>query len=172
MKTTKAMTVDHMTAVYVSGDDIVLKDTDGRLRLLTLPPDAKLNVDGQDVAVQDLQPGTTISHAEIRTTHEEEVTTVTNVEGTVIRVRAPRFVTLQFDDHSVKQYRVPPHAKFMIDGAEKTVFDLRKGMKISATAVTTEGHNIHSTEHALSGSTSIESPAQSGVLLIFNHDEK
>ncbi|MEO6807303.1 MAG: hypothetical protein ABI286_12955 [Edaphobacter sp.] len=166
------MTIDNSTVVYASGDDVVLKNANGALRLLTMSPDATLPVDGQQVAINDLKPGTTISHAVTKTKHEEEVTHVTTVEGKVTHVSAPSHVTLQLNDNSLKRYTVPPHANFIINGEKKTVFELRKGMNVSATAVTTSDHHIHNTEEHLAGTTGPETPPQMGVLLIFDHDEK
>lgn len=171
-RTTKAMTIENSTVIYASGDDVVLKDNDGKLRLLTMPPGTTLPVDGQQVAVNDLKADTVIAHAVTKTMREETVTTVTTVEGKVLHVMAPNYVTLQLNDNSVKRYKVPPHANFVIGGQNKTVFDLRKGMNVSATAVTTSGQQVHNTEQQVSGTTGPETPAQMGVLLIFDHDEK
>ena len=170
--TTKTMTIENSTVIYASGDDVVLKSNDGKLRLLTLPSGTTLPVDGRQVAVNDLKADTVISHAVTKTMREEEVTTVTTVQGKVIHVMAPNYVTLQLNDNSVKRYKVPPHANFVIGGQNKTVFDLRKGMNVSATAVTTSGQQVHNTEQQVSGTTGPETPAQMGVLLIFDHDEK
>lgn len=171
-RTTRAMTIENSTVIYASGDDVVLKGNDGKLSLLTLPPGATFPVDGQQVAVNDLKADTVISHAVAKTMREETVTTVTTVEGKVVHLMAPNYVTLRLNDGSVKRYKVPPHANFVIDGQNKTVFDLRKGMSVSATAVTTSGQRVHNTEQHVSGTTGPETPAQVGVLLIFDHDEK
>ena len=42
-------------------------------------------------------------------------------------MNAPSSVILTLPDNTNKQYKVPKGQKFMIDGQEKTVFDLRKG---------------------------------------------
>ena len=171
-RTTRTMTIENSTVLYASGDDVVLKSSDGKLRLLTMPPGTTLPVDGQQVAIHDLKPDTVISHAKTRTTHEETVTTVTTVEGKVFHIVPPHSVTLRLNDGTTKRYKVPPHANFVIDGQNKTVFELRKGMEVSATAVTTSEQNVHNTEQHVSGTTGPETPAQIGVLLIFDHDEK
>ena len=41
--------------------------------------------------------------------------------------------------------------KFTIDGQEKTVFDLRKGMEVTATAVTQVPETVVSTERSVTG---------------------
>ncbi|MGH9796461.1 MAG: LPXTG cell wall anchor domain-containing protein, partial [Candidatus Acidiferrales bacterium] len=48
----------------------------------------------------------------------------------------PKTVILTLPDGSNKQYTVPDGTKFMVEGHEATVFDLRKGMNVSATVIT------------------------------------
>ena len=49
----------------------------------------------------------------------------------------PLTVILSFPDGSPnKQYQIPKDQTFMVDGQKKTAFDLKPGMPISATAVT------------------------------------
>jgi hypothetical protein len=56
--------VDTAQVVYVSGDDVVLKDGSGRLRLLALPKGTPLIMDGKPTAVKDLTAGTTLGHVQ------------------------------------------------------------------------------------------------------------
>lgn len=170
-RTTKTTTIENSRVVHVSGDDVVLKNSDGKLRLLGMPPGTTLPVDGQQVALNDLKPDTVISHAETNTVHEETVTSVTTLDGKIVHVMAPHSVLLRLNDGTAKHYKVPPHATFTINGENKTAFDLRKGMEFSATTVTTSGQIIHNTERQVSGTTGPEPPAQKDVVLIVNHDE-
>jgi hypothetical protein len=64
------------------------------------------------------------------------VTTVKTVQGKVLMVNAPKTVTLQLEDGTAKVYNVPKDQKFMIEGQEKTVFELKKGMIVSANVIT------------------------------------
>jgi hypothetical protein len=57
------------------------------------------------------------------------------VKGKVWRVNGPHLI-LSFPDGENKAYTVPDGIVFHIDGQDKTVFDLRKGMDISATLLT------------------------------------
>jgi hypothetical protein len=140
-----------------------VKDADGRLKLLALPAGTPLIVDGKPTALKDLAPGTRLAHVQARTRVESEVTTVTQVDGVITQVTPPRWVTLKLGDGTVKRYEIPAETTFQVNGTSATVFDLKKGMKISATAVTTGGVNIQSGKAAIVG----ETPPQIGALLIF-----
>ena len=59
------------------------------------------------------------------------------MNGKVWRVNAPHLI-LSFPEGENKAYTVPDGIVFHIDGQDKTVFDLREGMNISATVLTVE----------------------------------
>lgn len=158
---TKALTIDTAEVVYVSGDDAVLKLPDGSLRLFELRPGTSLTIDGKPSTPADLTPGTTISHVQLHSRTESDVTTVTQLNGT-ITAKNGRLVTLRLDDGTSKIYRVPYHATFNVDGKETTYDSVSKGAKIAVTAVKTEGHTTASTKAAMVGQT----PQQSGTLVI------
>jgi hypothetical protein len=160
---TRTVKVDTAQVVYVSGDDVVLKDAGGRLLLLALPAGTPLIVDGKPAALKDLTPGTTLSHVSARKVVESEVTTVTQIDGEVTQVTPPKWVTLRMGDGMVKRYEIPPQTTFQVNGKTATAFDLRKGMKVSATVVTTQGLDTHTAKAAIVGQT----PPQIGALLIF-----
>lgn len=160
---TRVVKVDTAQVVYVSGDDVVVKNTDGRLLLLALPASTSLMVDGKPAVLKDLTPGTTLAHVQARTLVESEVTSVTQIDGVVTQVSPPRWVTLRLGDGTVKRYEIPKETSFQVEGKTATAFELRKGMKISATAVSTQGVNTESAKAAVVGQT----PPQIGALLIF-----
>ena len=122
--------------VAVSGNNLVVKMENGEIRQLVVPDSARATVDGKELSVHDLKPGMKLERTITTTTTPQTVTTVRSVEGRVVRVQPPLNVTLQLADGTMKTYKVPEGQKFMINGQEKTVFDLRKNMEITATAVT------------------------------------
>jgi len=87
-------------------------------------------------------------------------------------------VILTLPDGTNKQFKVPKGVKFTIDGEEKTVFDLRKGMQVTATAVKQEPETVVSRQTAVTGRPGAPAPApaaappemppaaQVGVLLV------
>ena len=92
-------------------------------------------VDGQEVGVRDLKPGMKLERTITTTSTPKTVKTVKTGTGTVVNVQPPNYATVRFEDGSVQRYKIPKGTKFTIEGQKKTAFDLRPGMKISATRI-------------------------------------
>lgn len=137
-RTMKEVTVERGEVVYVAGNDLVIRMENGEIRHLTVPDGAKATVNGREYTVADLRPGMKLERTITTTTTQKMVKTVKTGTGTVLNVMPPLSVIVQFEDGSVQQYQVPKGTKFNIEGQEKTVFDLRKGMKITATRISEE----------------------------------
>jgi hypothetical protein len=170
----KQVTVERGEVVYVAGNELVVKMENGEIRHFTVPDGAKAMVDGRELTLQELQPGMKLERTITTTSTEKTVRTVKTGTGTVIFVNPPLSVTLQFEDNSVQNFKVPKNTKFTIEGQEKTVFDLRKGMKVTATRIIeVPSVEVASARH-VSGSAPPppppppppEAPPQLGALLI------
>lgn len=161
----KDVNIESAQVLYVSGDTVVLRNSDGSLRLLGVAPDATISVNGTPTAPRDLKPGTQITKAHVRSVQTSTVTNVTQIDGTVLRFITPNSVILRLGDGSVDRYTIPPHANISVDGRDVRPSDLRPGMRVSATVVQTSEHHTHSNETTISGS--VPTPPQKGVLLIF-----
>ncbi len=122
--------------VYVSGNELVVKMEDGSVKHFTVPDDFRFDVEGKQLSVRELTPGMKLTQRVTTTSTPKTVTTVRTISGTVWQVNPPKMVILTGPDGKNKQYTVPDGTKFKIDGEDKTVFDLRQGMKVSATVVT------------------------------------
>jgi len=159
--------VERGQVVYVAGNELVVKMENGEIRHFTVPDGAKAMVDGKEVTLKDLKPGMKLERTLTVTTTEKTVKTVKTVTGTVVRVNPPLSVVLQFEDNSVQQFKIPKDQVFMIDGQEKTAFDLRKGMKVTATRITEEPAVEVSQSKKITGSAAApETPPVEGALLI------
>jgi LPXTG-motif cell wall-anchored protein len=68
-----------------------------------------------------------------------------------------------------QSYNIPSHAKITIGGQPKTVFDLRKGMKIEATIVTDDAHTVVEQSKSVVAELPAPpvTPAMFGTLLIY-----
>ena len=108
-------------------------------------------VDGKQITVHDLRPGMKLQRTTITTTTERPVRSVRTVQGTVWQVNAPHVIFTGTDGKN-KQVKVPEGTKFTIGGEEKTVFDLRKGMKFTATVVTEAAETVVSSTRSTTGS--------------------
>ncbi len=160
--------VKNAEVIHVSGHELVVELENGGFELLNLPSDFKFDVDGKHLTVHELVPGTKLTQEIHTVTTPQEVTTVRTVNGKVWHVSG-RTVILSFPDSPNKQYTVPSDTVFNIEGQEKTVFDLRKGMEISATVVTVAPHQSITTHTVVSGQAPPPPPPQvafEGPLLV------
>lgn len=158
--------VKNAEVVYAEGNDLVLKLENGGVEHLVVPDSDKFTIDGKDVSVHELVPGTKLTQTIITSSTPRYVNSVRTIEGKVWHVNAPRSVILNLPDNSNQVFRVPSHATFTVNGEKKTVFDLRKGMKLKATIVTDEEHTIvESNKLAFGNAPKPSTPREVGVLL-------
>ena len=143
-------TVERGEVLAVNGNDIIVKMDTGEVRHYTAPPGATANVDGKQITVADLRPGMKLQRTTITTTTERPVRSVRTTHGTVWQVNAPHVIFTGTDGKN-KQVKVPEGTKFTIGGEEKTVFDLRKGMKFTATVVTESAETVVSSTRSTTG---------------------
>jgi hypothetical protein len=160
--------VKNAEIVYVEGNNLVLKLENGRIEHLIVPNNEKFTIDGKEVTVRDLVPGTKLTQTITTTTTPRYVNTVRTIEGKVWHVQAPNTVILTLPGNKNQRFNIPSDAKFTIDGREKTAFDLRKGMKIKATVVTDEEHCvIESNKLAYGQAPTIITPQREVGVLLF-----
>jgi len=124
-----------------------VKLENGKYELLDLPKDFKFNIDGKELLANELTPGTKITQEVHTVTTPREVTTMRTVDGKVWHV-SPPYVILAFPNGDHKRYKVPEDIVFHIAGKHQTVFELRKGMEVSATVITTAPEE-HITRHTV-----------------------
>jgi hypothetical protein len=157
--------VDRGEVFYVEGNDLIVKMDNGVLRHFTVPDDRRITVEGKELSVHDLKPGMKLERTVTTTTTPQVVTTIKTVQGRVLLVNPPETVTLQLEDGSTKAYNVPKDQKFMIEGQEKTVFELKKGMVVSANVITEAPETVVEQTRKVTGEMPPPPPAV-GVILI------
>ena len=164
----QAYQVERGEVVYVSGNEVVVRTQDGEIRTVTVPEGATATVDGKVITLKDLRPGMKLQRTITTTTTPELVTTIRTIQGTVWHVNAPKTVILTLPDGQNKKYNVPKDQKFMIEGKELTVFELKKGMKLTATVLTQVPQTVVAHEKKVTGQLPPppETPAMQGALLI------
>jgi hypothetical protein len=128
--------VESGEVVAVSGNDLVVKMSDGTLRhIANVPESARITVDGQQLGIHDLKPGMKLQRTITTTTTPKTITTVQSVTGKIFYVNPPRSVILTLADGKNQQFKIPENQKFNVNGQMKDAWGLRKGMTISATKV-------------------------------------
>jgi len=84
-------------------------------------------------------------------TTPQEIKTLRTLNGKVMRVNPPRYVLVSLPEGGNSEFIVPDKTVFRIDGQDKTVFDLRKGMNVSATVLTIEPLHSITTHTVVTG---------------------
>jgi len=166
---TKKVTVERGEVVYVQGNELVVKMENGEIRHFNnVPESARVTVDGKELSIHELKPGMKLQRTITTTTTPRTVTTVRTIQGKVWQVNAPNTVILTLPGGGNKQYRIPKGQKFTIDGQEKTAFELKKGMNVSATVLTEVPETVVAEQRKTTGSAPPPpaTPALQGALLI------
>ncbi|MGD0646390.1 MAG: LPXTG cell wall anchor domain-containing protein [Acidobacteriaceae bacterium] len=144
--------VETGTVVLVSGNDLWVKDSTGQIRHFpNVPASARVTVNGQQLGIQDLKPGMTISRTTITTTTPKVTTTVQTVTGKVFYVNPPTSVILTMDDNTNQRFTIPKGQTFNINGQTMDAFGLKKGMQISATKVVEVPETVVTQKKILAG---------------------
>jgi hypothetical protein len=135
--------------VYVGASDVIAKTPDGQLHHLTnIPPDRTVNVGGKMLTIKDLKPGMTVTR----------VTTTKTVTGKVWNVTPPNYVILTLENGQNQRFKIPKGQMFNVNGTMTDAFGLKKGMQVSATAVTESPETVVATNVTRTG-TAAPAPA-------------
>ena len=119
------------TVVMVEGNTLVAKTDDGQIRTFTPPESRRFIIDGKELTLGELKPGTKLKATLTTTTTPVTERTTTVGTGKVWYVAAPT-VILTLPNGENRQYKVKNDYKFKVGGKDATVFELRKGMVVAA----------------------------------------
>jgi|SRR5579872_6470685 len=163
--------VKNAEVVYVEGNDLVLRLENGKIEHLVIPDSDKFTINGNEVTVHELQPGTRLTQTITTTTVPRYVTTIRTLKGKIWHVSKPNSVILTLPDGTNQRYTVPNHAKF--NGKAKSVFDLKKGMTLEATIITDDEHTVMEQTKSTAGvMPPPATPQEVGTLLIYRPYER
>ena len=155
----QTVNVERGEVVAVSGNDLIVRREDGELLDFPNVPDNKtVAVDGKQLTIHDLKPGMKLERTTVVTTTPRLVTTVKTVSGKVFHVTPPSSVILTLEDGTNQSFKIPKGQKFMINGRETDAWGLKKGMQVSATAVTETPETVVAHEVKLTGTPPPPSP--------------
>lgn len=155
----QTVNVERGEVIAVSGNDLIVRREDGELLDFPNVPDNKtVAVDGKQLTIHDLKPGMKLERTTVVTTTPRLVTTVKTVTGKVFHVTPPSSVILTLENGTNQSFKIPKGQKFMINGRETDAWGLKKGMKVSATAVTESPETVVAHEVKLTGTPPPPSP--------------
>ena len=151
-KGTTSIEVKNGTVVAVFADQLVVRMADGKTEEITVPPGFMFTIDGKQVGLNDLTPGTEISAVITTTTTPHVVKTAEIKNGEVVKVLGNSTVWFR-ENGQIKSYTVPPNFNLMVDGQKTEVHDLRPGYKLTAEIVYTSESTVTTREVHVSGRT-------------------
>ena len=126
------------TVVAIEGNHLAVRMSTGEMRTFDVKSGARATVDGKEIGIEDLKVGTELTATYTTTTTPITDRTVTVGTGRVWHVQGST-VILTLPNGENRMYKVKDDYKFTIEGNKKaTVFDLRKGMVISAEKIVEE----------------------------------
>jgi len=125
------------TVLHVYGNNLVVEMLDGTIKEFDVPEGFTFDIDGKQVPVGDLKPGTKLASVvtTIETPREVQVTEFRS--GTVVKVVGTTLIVRMADGEIRRLNNVPRDQKFKVDGKELDVTQLREGMKLRAKVVST-----------------------------------
>jgi len=136
--------------LYVEGNNLVVRDPSGLVQHYTVPEGFRFNVGGREVSVSQLKPGTDLTATITTITKPKTVRTTQVTRGTVWEV-VGNTVMVTLESGERKTFVVPNWFKFNVAGQEKSVQELRKGMKLTATVVHETQEMVSETTRAVTG---------------------
>jgi len=148
------------TVILADAPDLLVKMANGDILLFTPPPDRKFIIDGQEVGLSALKPGTKLTSTITQTTTPVVDRTVQSLKGKVWYA-APPTVILTLPGGENRKFVVKHDAPvefFDANGKKITVFDLKKGMNISATKITEAPRLEFSRDIVVTGTAPVAAP--------------
>ena len=135
----------------VDGNYLLVKIApNGEYRWFNVSPDRQFIIDGQSKAVGQLTPGTLLKATMVTKTQPVTLWTTTITNGTVLSASG-RHVTVRLENGERRGYMVPDTVKFTVDGKPMSVYDLQKGMNVTATRVVSDPESEISTLTVVTG---------------------
>ena len=125
------------TVLHVYGNNLVVEMMDGTIKEFDVPEGFTFDIDGQQVPVGDLKPGTKLASVVTTTETPREVQVTEFRSGTVVKVVGTTLIVRMADGEIRRLKNVPRDQKFEVDGKELGVMQLREGMKLRAKVVST-----------------------------------
>jgi len=122
-------------AVY--GNHLVVKTDTGETKEFEVPEGFTFNQNGQMIGIDDLKPGMILTAAITTTTTPTVVKTEEIKKGTVMAVAGRSAIIRNDETGETKKYNNIPgdFVFYSSNGTPKTIYDIKKGEKITATIV-------------------------------------
>jgi hypothetical protein len=140
------------SVVYVSGNDLLIKATDGRLLNYSVPAGYQFTVASGKVGLKDLRAGAVLTGPVATGSEPLVIGHIETVKAKVYVARPPDTVTLILSDGS-QDFIVPAGTMFAVNGAQVSLSGLKRNDEVEATLL-------------MAGKGDGSTPALKGVLLV------
>jgi LPXTG-motif cell wall-anchored protein len=137
----------------VYGNNLVVEMMDGTIKEFDVPEGFTFDIDGRQVPVGDLKPGTKLASVVTTTETPREVQITEYRSGTVLKVVGTTLIVRTADGEIHKLTDVPRDQVFEVDGKELRVEQLREGMVLRAKIVSTQMAMITEQDVQVAGTT-------------------
>lgn len=148
------------TVAYIEGDHLVVRFESGKLEAMQIPSEERFNIDGQELALQELKPGMVLTEEVVSTTRPIVVKTVEITDGTVVFANSLRLV-VRTREGKVVDYSIPEWATVNVNGEVEALHQLKHGDHITATIITEEPQTVTSQEKRRRGHAPVAEPEAS-----------
>lgn len=138
------------TVLAVDGNNLVVRMSTGEIRHIVASDSQRALIGGKQVAARDLQVGTKLK-ATITTTTTSVTERTTTVGSGKVWYVAGNNVILTLPNGENRQYKVKDDYKFTVGGKPATVFDLKKGMIVSAEKIVEEPKTVVTSNTVVTG---------------------
>ncbi len=146
------------TVVTTHGNNLVVKMADGTTRQFDVQEGFMFDIDGVPTAVGDLKPGTVLT-AEVKTNREVLDVYTEEVRNGKVLERVGQTVIIRNEDGEVKKYHeVPEGVQLTSNGKPITLWDLKPGMNVTATIVSTREEIVDEREVMAMGTAPAAAP--------------
>ena len=125
------------TVIQAEGKTLVVRLSTGEIRTFEPPESRRFIIDGKEVGLSELKPGTKL-HATVTTTRTSVTDRTTTVGTGKVWFVSGNNVILTLPNNENRMYKVAESYRFIVDGQKATVHDLRKGMTVSAEKIVEE----------------------------------
>src|SRR5580765_5981910 len=119
------------TVEYVEGNTLLVRMVDGNMREFNVPETRKFVIDGKELTVHDLKPGTRLT-ATVTTTITPVTERTTTIGSGRVWYVSGNTVIVTLPNNENRQYKVDDSYRFNVGGQKASVHDLKKGMIINA----------------------------------------
>ncbi len=153
---TTSYEVKQGTVIQVYGNHLVVKMANGEHKDIDVPEGFMFNVNGQNVPVSGLVPGTELT-ATIATTTSPVTVQVTEVKKGYVVKRSGQTIVIKTPDGKYKQFnKVPENVKLMADGQEVSYTNIQAGQYITAYIVSEDVQEVAETDIGVAGTAPVK----------------